>query len=105
GGGAVAERVARGDTAWRARAAEDALVEDRQRQRALGEHGVVEAAQRERGAVARLDLAAHPQQLELADLVGEGLAGPRQVALDLADDERAAEQRVLLHEGDGLGAR
>src|SRR5688500_10372439 len=63
-----------------------ALFEDRQRHRAERENRVVEAPLVELRAELLFRLAAVPADLQLTELVREGLAGPRDVALDLGRD-------------------
>src|SRR5947207_3172766 len=63
------------------------------------EERVVEAAQIEAGAEARLRVGAKAADFELAELVGQRLRGPGDVAIDLVDDVLARERGVLLHEG------
>src|SRR5438552_1209976 len=58
-------------------------LQHRQRQGAVAEELVVEGSDVERGAQRRLGPPPQGQDLQLADLVAERLAGPRHVALDL----------------------
>ena len=66
------------------------------------EHRVMEAAQVELGA--QLLLRPRPQlaDLELAQLVGQRLAGVGDVAVDLGVDIGVGQGRIVLHEGDRL---
>jgi len=61
-----------------------ALLQDWQRNRAKRQDGVVEAPLVESGSKLLFRLAAMPADLQLAELVRQGLSGPRDVALDLS---------------------
>ena len=63
----------------------DELLQHIQRDRALAEDDVVELAEVERAELF-LGPPAQLLDLQLADLVGQGLAGPGDVAVDLVDD-------------------
>src|SRR5688572_3051407 len=78
----------------------DVALQHRQRQRARAEHHVVEGADVE--ALAELGGRARAQllDLQLADLVGQRLARPGDVAVDLVDDVVLGLGRVGLEELD-----
>src|SRR3982751_350255 len=75
------------------------------RQRAGAEHLVVEGADVEPVAELLLRLLAQAEDRELADLVGEGLAGPGDVAVGLALDPGVGGARVVAEELHDLLAR
>ncbi len=65
----------------------------------------MEFADVEPGTQRRARVGPQPEHLELADLVGEGLAGPHDVAVDLVGDVVGCQRGVLGHEVDRLPAR
>ena len=79
--------------------------ERRERQGAVGQDRVVEPRMSNAAPRRRSRLRADPQQLQLAGLVGEGLAGERDVAVDLVRDGARRERRVGEHVVDRLLAR
>src|SRR6476646_8629062 len=86
------------------RSAREARLHDgsqrRQRERPLGQHRVVERADVEPTGEPAASLLAEPMDLELAELVGDRLAGPADVAIALVGDVARGERRVLEHVGD-----
>src|SRR5438876_8554611 len=64
----------------------DASCEEVERNRAGAEHYVMEVAQIEAGAKRLFSLAAKLPHFQLTDLVGHGLAGPGDVAVDFVYD-------------------
>src|SRR5436190_16524237 len=83
----------------------DYLLEERERQRAVLQHFVVELAQVEPRAERALRTLAQLEDLQHADLVGERLRRHHEVTLDLDDDFRFRHAGVLHHVPDGLLAR
>src|SRR6185436_8558156 len=76
--------------------------QDGQRQGALLEDGVVEAPDVEAVPLALARLRSQPQDLELAELVGQRLTGVADVSVHLVGDVVLAERGVLDHEVDRL---
>src|SRR4029077_9450724 len=76
-----------------------------QRQGPLRQDRVVEPPDVEGGAEARGRLVVESLDLELTELVGEGLPGPGDVAVDLVDDVVGGEGGVLEHDPDRFAAR
>src|SRR5215218_8704235 len=72
----------------------DHLGQDRQRHPAGAQHQVVEGAQVKAAAQAPGGPLPQPRQLHAADHVGQGLAGPGDVAVDLVLDVGAGEGGV-----------
>ena len=79
------------------------LLQHPERHRPERQQPVVEGTEVEGGTGASAGLLPDLPDLQLADLVGQGLAGPGDVAVDLVLDLVAGERRVLLHVLDGLG--
>src|SRR3954471_6621827 len=83
----------------------DAGFQERERQRPRPQDGVVEGAEVEGGAEGFFGAGAEGADLELADLVGAGLAGPADVAVYLGSDVGLAEGGVGFHVVDRLLTR
>src|SRR5712664_603843 len=80
----------------------DVRLEETQRDRALLQDGVVEGADIEFGAEAALGFGAQLADFELAEFVGQRLAGPDDVAVDLNRDVLICLAGVVLEKLDGL---
>src|SRR6202158_527063 len=83
----------------------DMRLKEAQRHGALLQDGVVEGADVEFGGEAALGFGAQLADFELAELVGEGLAGPDNVAIDFDGDVLIGLAGVVLEKLDGLLAR
>src|SRR5438093_6253382 len=88
----------------KAQVAGNSLPEGPERQGAVAQHRIVEGADVEATAQASLRIGPEAPNLELADLVGQRLAGPDQVSVHLVGDVVHGERAVLGHELDRLGA-
>src|SRR6185369_699550 len=97
--GRPAPRLARGDLRD---PIGDAVAQGWQADRPRAEDGVVEGLDLELRAEPLPRVRAKGQDLELPDLVGERLARPDDVAVDLVDDVVVAEGRVAAEEVDRL---
>src|SRR4051794_39125555 len=80
----------------------DPLFQDVHRQGAGAEHLVVEGADVELAAELALRLLAQLENLQLPDLVAEGLAGPHDVAVGLVLDVHLVLRRMGVEEIDNL---
>src|SRR6266404_1296023 len=83
----------------------DMWLKEAQRNGALLQDGVVEGADVEFGAEAALGFGAQLADFELAEFVGQRLAGPDDVAIDFDGDVLVGLAGVVLEKLDGLVAR
>ncbi len=83
----------------------DVRLEDAQRDRSLLQDGIVEGSDVELGTEAALGFGAQLADFELAEFVGQRLAGPDDIAIDFDGDVLIGLAGVVLEKLDGLLAR